>query len=76
MPFINSYHNYCVYKLSKLEKKLSEYDESIRTICNNYDDSIKFKIYSDLISNDKYKKLIKKISILQLELEIINKISN
>jgi hypothetical protein len=66
--------NYLINKLTKTELKLSNLDESYRTYCDSYHDSIKINIYSKMIENKKYAKLIKKINLLNIELELTQKI--
>ena len=86
MSNIYLFQNYLINKLTKTELKLSNLDESYRvycdsycdsycdTYCDTYCDSIKMNIYSKLIENKKYAKLIKKINLLNIELEFTQKI--
>ena len=62
------YKNYLIRKLTSTELKLSQLDESYRVYCDMYNDSIKMKIYSEMIENKKYARLMKKINFYQIEL--------
>jgi hypothetical protein len=68
------YQNYLIEKVTKLELKLLNLDESYRLYCNEYHDSIKMEIYSNLIESKKYVRLNKKINLYQMELELIRDI--
>jgi len=62
------YKNYLIRKLTSTELKLSQLDETYRDNCGLYDNSIKMKIYSKMIENKKYARLMKKINLYQIEL--------
>jgi len=62
------YKNYLITNLTLTELRLSQLDESYRNYCDSYDASIKLFIYSKMIENIKYKRLMKKISLFQNEL--------
>jgi len=62
------YKNFLIRKLTSTELKLSELDESYRVYCDSYDATIKMKIYSKMIENRKYKRLVKKINFFQTEI--------
>lgn len=61
------YKNYLINKLTSTEIKLSQLDESYRNQCDQYNDSIKMKIYSKMIENKKYARLMKKINFYHNE---------
>lgn len=62
------YKNYLIRKLTSTELKLLKLDEEYRNQCDLYDASIKMKIYSEMIENKKYARLMKKINLYQVEL--------
>ena len=62
------YKNFLIRKLTSTELKLSQLDEEYRNQCDLFDDSIKMKIYSGMIENIKYARLMKKINLYQIEL--------
>jgi hypothetical protein len=68
MTFNYEYKNYLIRKLTSNELKLSQLDEEYRNKCDLYNDSIKMKIYSRMIQNKKYARLVKKINFYQNEL--------
>jgi hypothetical protein len=57
------YKNFLIRKLTSTELKLSQLDEEYRNQCDLFDDSIKMKIYSGMIENIKYARLMKKINL-------------
>ncbi len=78
MSFIYSYQEYCTNKLLKYELKLNELDEKYREYCNEIDEAQdgynKFVMYDELITQPKYRKLMKKINSYQIELNLIQNI--
>ena len=75
MSNIYLYKNYLIKKLTRVELKLSDLDESYRFICDTIDDnSNKMNEYSKLITNTKYSKLMKKINLYQIELYLVSEV--
>ena len=62
------YKNYLIQKLTSTEVKLSQLDESYRIHCDFYEYPYKIKLYSEMIENKKYARLMKKINFYQNEL--------
>jgi hypothetical protein len=62
------YKNYLINKLTSTENKLSLLDELYRNQCDQYNSSIKMQIYSKMIENKKYVRLMKKINFYYNEL--------
>lgn len=71
MANIYEYKNWLIKKLTNAEIKLSNLDESYRIICDTYHDTIKMIVYSKLIENKKYSKLMKKINLYQIDLDLV-----
>lgn len=62
------YKNYLIQKLTSTEIKLSQLDESYRVQCDLYEYPYKIKLYSKMIENKKYARLMRKINLYQNEL--------
>ena len=62
------YKIYLINKLTSTELKLLQLDEEYRNNCETYDAPIRMIIYSKMIENKKYKRLMKKINFYQSEL--------
>jgi hypothetical protein len=69
MAKIYLHQNYLSNKLTKLDVKLLNLDYSYREYCDG-----DMLLYSELIESKKYSKLMKKINLLTIELELVQEI--